>query len=286
MKRSTGLSSRMSSYSYPAKKNAWKWTPAKIAAFSMFGFMMVAIIYFESNSSRSSFETPASVIEEPSFSTETSDFDKEYQDFLKRGKKIVTEETIDSLKQLQSSAQTVPPVSKAPTLNTQPSNNQSASTTKSTAPVQAPARTPDIVVESKLEQVELRPPANNSAPPSSLNKITLGTLEEVSPTNSDFNFSSKSEVESEVLEDKTITEEFYIEETITGTIAAASDGSAIQGATVTVKDTNRSAVSDSNGQYSIVVPGDPQHRTLQYSYGGNITERDVSPGANVINIRF
>jgi len=281
MKRSTGLSSRMSSYSYPAKKNAWKWTPAKIAAFSMFGFMMVAIIYFESNSSRSSFETPASVIDEPSFSAETPDFDKEYQEFLKRGKKIVTEETIDSLNQLQSSAQTVS-ASKAPTLNTRPSNNQSTSTTKSTAPVQAPARTPEIVVE----QVELRPPVNNSSPPSSLNKITLGTLEEVSPTNTDFNFSTKSEVESEVLEDKTITEEFYIEETITGTIAAASDGSAIQGVTVTVKDTNRSAVSDSNGQYSIVVPGDPQHRTLQYSYDGNITERDVSPGANVINIRF
>lgn len=286
MKRSTGLSSRMSSYDYPAKKNAWKWTPAKIAAFSMFGFMMMAIIYFESNSSRSSFETPASVIDEPSFYAETTDFDKEYQEFLKQGKKIVTEETIDSLKQLQSSTQAVLPVSKAPPLNTRPSNNQSTPTTKSKAPVQVPTRKPDIVVENRLEQVELRPPANNSAPPSSLNKITLGTLEEVSPTNTDFNFSSQLEVESEVPEDKTITEEFYIQETITGTIAAASDGSAIQGVTVTVKDTKRSSVSDSNGQYSIIVPGDPQHRTLQYSYDGNITERDVSPGANVINIRF
>lgn len=258
MKRSTGLSSRMSNYDYAGKKNTWKWTPAKIAAFSMFGVMIGTIIYFESNSSRNSFETPVPVNDGPSLSVQTIDFDKEYQEFLKRGKKIVDEETLDSIIRIQSIATTQPLANKTPNSNIKPTNTQPKPTTKSPALTPVPTQTPEVTTtENNFELIELTPLENKS------DVIAL-----------------------RVDKDESITEEFYIEETITGSIASLADRTPLQGVTVTVKGTNRSVLSDSNGRYSIAVPGDPQQRTLQYSFRGNVTERDVSPGTDVINIRF
>lgn len=271
MKSSKLMSSRMSIDTYSGKKNTWKWTPAKIAAFSLFGFMLLIIIYFESNSNRSSFEAPTTVIEEPPLPVETTDFDKEYQEFLKRGQKIITEETLDSLNQIQSSIQSSPP-----TDNTPISNTRSSNTNPVKAPVTNPTVTEPAFTATADKKVENKPPPGNS------DRKVIGTLEETTPpiiTNTADKFEN-------AVSDNPISEEFYIEETITGTIKALSDGTAIQGVTVTVKGTNRSTVSDSNGGYSITVPGDPQHRTLQYSFHGNVTERDVSPGSNIINIRF
>ncbi len=289
MKRSTGLSSRMSNYDYAGKKSTWKWTPAKIAAFSMFGLMIGTIIFMESNSNRNSFETPVLVIEEPSFSIETSDFDKEYQDFLKRGKKIVNEETLDSIRQINTSATIRPPENNTPNLNNQPSKTPPEPIKKTPAPVHLPVQTPDVTAENNFELIEITPLVNNNT--SSLNSgQNTNTIQEPTIKSSNNLTTSTSDnlqvAKAGVDDDKSITEEFYIEETITGTIAAAADRVPIQGVTVTVKGTNRKAVSDSNGRYSITVPGDPQHRTLQYLFRGNVTERDVSPGTDVINVRF
>jgi hypothetical protein len=300
----TGLSSRISGHQYPGKKPTWKWTPAKIAAFSMFALMMGTIIYFESNSNKSTFEASTQVIDEPSFSLESTDFDKEYQNFLKRGKKIVTEETLDSLRQIQSSTQAESSSSRAtespttaaetstnntPSRNNRTENNQSTPQTKSPAPINNSRKTQDRGVN--LKSIERTQPATNrNPPPSNLGRSNLGSLEEITPPDEiisvDNSANKSGAVDSGVIENNDITEEFYIEETITGRILAVSDGAAIQGVIITVKGTSRKAVSDSNGRYSITVPGDPQQRTLQYTFRGNITERDVSPGSEVINVRF
>jgi hypothetical protein len=244
------------------------------------------------------------VINEPSFSVESTDFDKEYQNFLKRGKKIVTEETLDSLRQIQSSTQAESSSSRAtespttaaetstnntPSRNNRTENNQSTPQTKSPAPINNSRKTQDRGVN--LKSIERTQPATNrNPPPSNLGRSNLGSLEEITPPDEiisvDNSANKSGAVDSGVIENNDITEEFYIEETITGRILAVSDGAAIQGVIITVKGTSRKAVSDSNGRYSITVPGDPQQRTLQYTFRGNITERDVSPGSEVINVRF
>ena len=156
----------------------------------------------------------------------------------------------------------------------EPSN----SVPKSADNSQEPAK--DRVVENNLGTIELNPPPTKKPPQDKTSSLGLGTLEETNPPD-DTNKPDRSESI-----DKSITEEFYTEEVITGRTMAASDGTPIEGVLIKVKGTERSGVSDANGQYSITVPGDPAHRTIQYSFQGNVTEREVVPGTDVVNIRF
>jgi hypothetical protein len=289
MKRITGLSSGMSSYRYPNKKTAWKWTPAKIAAFSVFGFMMVALVYFESTSSRNTYNEPVQIREQSAPLTASSNFEKEYRDFLSKGQKIVPQETLDSLNAIQdlnnTDAQDQIPDTPEPeeaVISTgyeeiRPAINQ---------PANRPSSNNDAVTKdkanNKLETVELTPSSNRS--PSTGNKTQIaGKLEESEIVE---NAIEKSQNQSETSPNKVIVEEFYTEETITGTISALADGTPLQGVKVAVNGTDKKATTNSTGKYSITVPGDPQHRTIRYSYLGNTTERDVAPGTSVVNVRF
>ncbi len=287
MKRGTSISSRMSNYGVPDKKTAWKWTPAKIAAFSMFGLLTGSIVYFESGSDKINLDSQTSVISQPLSSIETSDFDKEYEDFLKRGKKIVSDGTLDSINQVQKLTQ-----SKSQLQPTSPSISQKPRSTEPAnrilvAPASKSKRSPNRA-ENNLELIELIPPLNSSN--SSLNQGQNVDAIQGSTYSGSSSITNSSKTTlaatAKINPDISITEEFYIEETITGSITRASDRTAIQGATIKVKGTSRSVITDAQGRYSIIVPGDPQYRTLLFSFRSNTTERDVSPGTNKINIRF
>lgn len=287
MRRTSGLSSRMSGYQYPAKKNTWKWTPAKIIAFSLFGLIMAALVYFESTSGQAAYEKPNPVSEEP-VSVAESDFDEEYQEFLKKGKKIVTEETLDSINRVRADAlneadQTDDGVGVS--LNESPGRKGPIDRQTASSAQASSTNTPDENDAGSLQSAELTTSSRNNTPssPSTNQKIT-GNLIEVSPEEEE-NHTAPVQTPSEQPKEP-ITEEFYTEETISGTIAAASDGTPIPGVTITVKGTNYRSVSDSNGKYSITVPGDPLNRTITYSYRGNTTERDVAPGTETLNVRF
>ena len=277
----------MSSYQYSAKKTVWKWTPAKIAAFSMFGIMMAALLYFESTSSRTSYE-PVLVQEQRNAEAPITDFEKEYQEFLKRGTKIVSQETLDSLNALENTDTDQTPVE-------QPANPE---VEELIPPVQAKSRpvpkqsptTSQPKVSSKSDQVpenienKLQTVEDISTPKSEKKEDLIGVLEEVSPEEySAILNNSRTKKEEQA---KVITEEFYVEETISGRIYALSDGSPLAGVRIIVKGTDVSTVSDSGGRYTITVPGDPEHRTIRYSYQDSFTERDVDPGTSVLNIRF
>ena len=269
----------MSSYQYSTNKKVWKWTPAKIAAFSMFGVMMVALVYFETSSGKTHPDIVPNQAEPSTVST-SNDFDKEYQEFLRKGRKVVSQETLDSLNALQS-ASLIPPEDNLSDLPNAPENTQTEKTEDN--PVNdndSPKKIPDNL-ENKLK-VDLIPPANTESPK---NRDIIGTLEEANPNEFQepvFNIDLTRNTQS----DQSITEEFYTEETISGKVASLSNGAPIEGVKVSVKGTNNSAVSDKNGQYSITVPGDPSQRTIQYSYQGRSTERDVAPGNKVMNILF
>lgn len=295
MKRYSGFgSSGMSSYQYSAKKSVWKWTPAKIAAFSMFGIMMAALVYFESTSGRTNYE-PVVIQEKPSSVTATTDFEKEYQEFLKRGKKIVSQETLDSLNTIQNDPEIQTSGQNSENRSTTVSENQIAAsesklpaanplTNEPKIPASTNAGITTDNVEKKLETVRLTPHSNTQDDPE-VKRNSIGTLEEVSPDEYQTSALDTYSVNNED-PDKVITEEFYTEETITGKVAALLDGTPIQGVQISVKGTSNRATTDSTGKYSITVPGDPQYRTIHYSYQGNTTERDVAPGTNVVNVRF
>lgn len=292
MKRITGLSSGMSSYRYPNKKTAWKWTPAKIAAFSVFGFMMIALVYFESTSSRSTYNEPVQIREQSAPLTASSNFEKEYREFLSKGQKIVPQETLDSLNAILEQNNTdvqdeildVPKSEESviPTQNEEvrPTINQSVSRPSSNNDVAS--KLSKDKANNKLETVELIPSSSLSTSTSN-NTKTAGILEEAEILE---NTSEKNKNQSETSSNKVIVEEFYTEETIRGTILALADGTPLQGVKIAVNGTDKKATTDSAGRYSITVPGDPQHRTIRYSYLGNTTERDVAPGTSVVNIRF
>jgi hypothetical protein len=287
MKRFSGLGSGMSSYQYSAKKTVWKWTPAKIAAFSMFGIMMAALIYFESTSSRTSYE-PVLVQEQRNAETPITDFEKEYQEFLKRGTKIVSQEALDSLNAIESTDADQAQVEQSPSTRveelTPPVQAKNRTTPRqsppaSKSPVDSQSDQVPENIENKLQTVE-----DISTPKSEKKEDLIGVLEEVSPE--EYNaILNKSRIQKEE-QGKAIIEEFYVEETINGRIYAISDGSPMAGVSITVKGTNVSTVSDSSGRYTITVPGDPEHRTIRYSYQDSFTERDVDPGTSVLNIRF
>ena len=274
MKSSTGLSSRMSNYEYSAKKNTWKWTSGKIIAFSAFSIMIVGLILIESTPSGSnSNQTPTVSNQNLSTEVESTDFEKEYQEFLKQGKKIVDQETLDSLDASQTNTASTNPIPQPKRSNSQSPIAKNQSTQNN------PSKT-EKLAENNLQPIQLTPSAstNQQRQGSSLG----GRLEEVNPDEdiiSDISETSPSE-------ENVITEEFYTEETISGTITTASDRTPIKGVTITVKGTNTSAISDANGQYTVTVPGDPLHRTIRFSFLGNTTEREVSPGTEILNIRF
>ncbi len=293
MKRLSGLGSGMS---YSAKKTVWKWTPAKIAAFSMFGVMMAALLYFESTSTRSTYE-PVLVQEQRRAEPSITDFEKEYEEFLKKGTKIVSQETLDSLNAIENNSRSqtsVEPPSRSNTENsitpvatekstTRPQNrseNRSqASNAKGASNTAVDPEPLSENVENHLQTVEEIPTPKNHK-----KEDLIGVLEEVSPE--DYNAIVNKSRSKERKSAQVITEEFFVEETISGRIYALSDGTPLAGVSVSVQGTDISTSSDSGGRYTITVPGDPEHRTIRYSYQGNSTERDVDPGTSVLNIRF
>ena len=287
MKRSTGLSTGRSNYKYGAKKNPWKWTGGKIAAFSAFGILVAALIYIESRSDTTTLPATTQLTGIGTTEPAVTEFDKEYQQFLKQGKKIVSEKTLDSLEKLNS-APIDQPVNTSSNSNATPS--RTPQNTVSNRSLQRKNTPPDNDnsssnsregVENNLNPVPLLPSGNRQ----SASKQIIGSLEEVEPSEQ-VTAVNTSPAGSSNGEDEVITEEFYTEETISGVIAAASDRTPISGVTISVKGTKIKTVSGPDGNYSITVPGDPQLRTILYSYQGNSTERDVSPGTKVMNVRF
>ena len=258
---------------------------------------MAALVYFESTSNKNIYSEPTPIENNDAGQIlSNNDFDKQYQEFLSKGEKIVSQETLDSIEQAESNVSLDEPVTNADrtvlnqaqtTNNTsiEPETKRPAPTRSNKSPVTStPRTTKNDNIGDKPETITLKTPSNSPSVSNSNNKQVLGTLEEATPTDnsSTLNLSSSTGVNA----DNTITEEFYTEDTITGTISARSDGTSLSGVVVKVKGTDQSTVSDSNGRYSIVVPGDPQYRTISYSYQGNSTQRDVSPGRNVVNVRF
>jgi len=289
MRSNIGMSSRMSNYQYPVKKTTWKWTPGKIGAFSLLGFMIGALIYFESSSTNSSGYSGQSNSTQGSSNTAvTSDFDKEYEKFLKQGQKIISPETLDSLRKLQAT----PDSEVSNKIPVEKNNNSAAEqiTDNTAEPIppksnrSTPTKQPSAVSDNSSRSTDNGINNNPEQELTTSNNLqnNLGTLEETSaPVEL-----PEAQLNNTQNADDPIIEEFYTAETISGTIVAASDGTPIEGVNISVNGTVNSAVSDNNGRYSIEVPGDPEHRTIQYTFKGNITERDVSPGRVVINIRF
>ncbi|GJM29370.1 MAG: hypothetical protein DHS20C17_20050 [Cyclobacteriaceae bacterium] len=268
----------MSSYHYSSKKTEWKWTPTKIAAFSLFGLVMVALVYFESTSNRNAYSEVVQIEEKPMPLAASSDFDKEYREFISSGQKIVTQATLDSinaveLNNLNPADELVLDVPKTPAPSSRKEQTNSSVETSST---ESSAARPN----PKLDVVDLSPSPNITS--SKGNSPVPGKLEEAEPIAN----SNQGRTFSQPDNDKVIVEEFYTEETITGTVSALADGTLLKGVKITVSGTDKTATTDSNGRYSITVPGDPQHRTISYSYLGNTTERDVAPGSSVVNVRF
>ena len=285
MRKSTSLSSGMSNYRYPAKKAAWKWTPAKIAAFTAFGLMMVALVYFESTSNRNIYNEPAEIKQQPAPLAATSDFEKEYQEFISQGKKIVPQEMLDSLKAIESQFE-------SNSTSSEPAANSAAQSSADIPNSQTEKQVPQVKqpIVTPAERISGTESSRNQESPSSSsssgnvpgNTLITGELEEAeletpAPTSID----PKRDAAGNV-----IVEEFYTEETITGTISSMSDGTPLKGVTVSVNGTTNKVISDDQGKYSIIVPGDPQFRTIRYTYLGNATERDVAPGSKVLNVRF
>lgn len=69
---------------------------------------------------------------------------------------------------------------------------------------------------------------------------------------------------------------------ITGTVTAADDGSKLPGVSIIVKGTTTGTVTNTEGTYSLKVPGDAT--TLIYSYVGYVKKEVALGGSNVINV--
>jgi len=276
----------MSNYRYANKKSAWKWTPAKIAAFSVFGLMMAALIYFETTANRNVYDEPVQITQQPAPLAASSDFEKEYQEFLSKGEKIVPQEMLDSLNAIETpEPELIETPAPASTNNpaARPTTQESSSTTPAARKpvIKSSAKSkPSTNQNNRLEITEQ--PAASEIRSSSRQDRASGTLVEAEPVVPERNTTNRSNNAS----GKVIVEEFYTEETITGKVSSMSDGTPLQGVSISVNGTPHKAVTNQDGTYSITVPGDPQFRTIHYNYLGNVTERDVSPGAKVVNIRF
>ncbi|HEX5552701.1 MAG TPA: SusC/RagA family TonB-linked outer membrane protein [Chitinophagaceae bacterium] len=68
------------------------------------------------------------------------------------------------------------------------------------------------------------------------------------------------------------------QKTVTGTVSAFRDGSALPGVTVKVKGTGQGTTTDAGGHYSISVP---EGGTLQFTFVG-FQSRDVTPGSGAV----
>ena len=159
MRKSTSFSSGMSNYRYPAKKSTWKWTPAKIAAFTVFGLMMVALVYFESTSNRNIYNEPVEIKQQPAPLAATSDFDKEYQEFISQGEKIVPQELLDSLKAIEAQFE----------------SNTNRATPPASSTVQSSSAIPNSQTEKPVPQVRqpvVTPTENTGRTESSTNQKT------------------------------------------------------------------------------------------------------------------
>jgi hypothetical protein len=97
------------------------------------------------------------------------------------------------------------------------------------------------------------------------------------------NNSSQSQTEAN---NENIEEAFYTPVTVTGSITSRSDGTALNGVRISVMGTTINTATDEDGKYAIAVPGNPENRTLRFSYRGNVSERLVAPNTRVINIQF
>ena len=283
MKKSIGAGSKMSNYQYGSKKTVWKWTAGKILAFSAFGVVVAGLIYTET---RSNITANPEIISSSdgnfqSAST-TIDFDQEYQEFLKKGKRVVPQYNSDSSTlSVQTSTQSVE-AAQTPSAN---KRNVSASQ-QSRVDQSKPNRVPSLntknsnqaSVENNIEPVPLTSSNNKNR--------NIGTLEEIDPLDQSSRSGNLVSDQNPSTSEEVIVEEFYTEDIVTGTISAMSDRTPLSGVEVTVKGTDIKSVTGSNGKYSIKVPGDPLYRTVRYSYQGNSTERDVVPGTEILNIRF
>ncbi len=69
---------------------------------------------------------------------------------------------------------------------------------------------------------------------------------------------------------------------VTGTVTSADDGSALPGVSVVVPGTTIGAVTDFNGQYTIVVPG--SSTALMYSFVGMVTQELSIDGRSIIDV--
>lgn len=76
----------------------------------------------------------------------------------------------------------------------------------------------------------------------------------------------------------------FSQTTVTGKVTNSDDGSAIPGATVLVKGTSISVLTDFDGKYSINVPANSD--TLEFSFAGMETYEMKINGKNIINVQL
>lgn len=249
--------SRISNYQYLEEEKSWKWTKGKVAAISLFGLLVLGLIFSEvilfkpyevpTDNSNDALQEYRSV--------------KDQQDWSYLLEEIDEDNTLEEVD--VASIPDLPDVTVEENENIGGGNQGPAPSTSANRPTPSReiAERPELRISDNGEIVEV----------ANVNKNKPGNQppgETVESTNS------------------TIEEEFYTEVAVTGTITSASDSRPIAGVVITVKRTAITTATDANGKYAIIVPGNPEYRMLSFSYRGNISERRVQPDTRVINLRF
>ncbi len=246
------------------QKKPWKWTTGKVVAFVLAGLVIGVLIYLELNINSPA--TPAGG-DAPNIQVTNQEpsFEEQYQEYLKRGRKVIDQNILDSIANLQNQESADPPSDTPPAPDRSTSSNSSGQT-QSTVNRDNPANSSNSTTQFRL---------------SDEGEIVEGAPDRESTTTATTEAPTVEQSENDAIE-----EAFYTAVTVTGTITSSSDGTALSGVNVMVKGTGLSTVTDFNGNYSIRVPGNPDQRTLQFSYRGNSSERIVRPETKTINIRF
>ena len=275
MKR-RGLRSSSAGRDSAGKK--WKWTTSKIVVFIIFGLLIIGIFFTEaffSGSKQAPVESNNRVDPVADPSTNDPSMDRYFDSIIRSsGQTVVSRILRDSLQVEQTD---VPQTT--PTTNTPNRTNERPTPVRNTP-----------VPRSQTSTSSGGGAAANNEPVASGNSSQLrlsdeGEIVEVQSNNNPRqNTTTNQNPEPEP--DSAIEEQFYTPVTVTGIITASSDGTALSGVTIAVKGTAISTKTGFDGKYAIAVPGNPQYRTLQFSYRGNGAERTVYPDTKVINIRF
>ncbi len=236
----------------------WKWTKTKIILFSVFGVFLLILLFTEV------------ILFEP-----YEDLTGEYQDL----DYLPDLYTSSDYSQIDTAVNNLPPVATGSTGNSPLiRGTQSQTTNQRNEDPPASSNPPSRTVPERNATEE----SVTEAPPTQLRVSDEGEIVEVNQT--EVNSQQKEPPATET--ESTIEEQFYTPVTVTGVITSASDGTALSEVRITVKGTAISTLTDFGGKYAIAVPGNPLYRTLQFSYRGNVSERNVQPDTKVINIKF